>query len=173
MRYWRPVRALLSTSAGSMGLDVPKTNLVVINGSPSTTWELSQQVNHICCSNWHFTPEHSFHFKIRFKFGRAGRGGNSAMCIYLRRKGERTPAEIRPYLTSDSSICLKKGLVKIFTLSNPDGIVYCNMTGLDNMEYIFNFFSVTYPNEEELVNCGQACLDIGRCQCSKCRYILF
>ena len=44
LRYCRPVRALLSTSAGSMGLDVPKTNLVVINGSPSTTWELSQQV---------------------------------------------------------------------------------------------------------------------------------
>ena len=73
-------------------------------------------------------PWQSFHFKIYLKFGRAGRSGNAAMCIYLRRKGERTPAEIRPYLKSDSSICLKKGLVKIFTLSNPDGIAYYDMT---------------------------------------------
>ena len=40
----REARVLLSTSAGSMGLDVPKTNLVVINSSPSTAWEFSQEV---------------------------------------------------------------------------------------------------------------------------------
>ena len=40
----RRARVLLSTSAGSMGLDVPTTNLVVINSSPSTTWEFSQEV---------------------------------------------------------------------------------------------------------------------------------
>ena len=27
-----------------MGLDVPKTNLVVLNSSPSTAWEFSQEV---------------------------------------------------------------------------------------------------------------------------------
>ena len=36
---------LFSTSAGSMGLDVPQTNLVVINSAPSTDWEFSQEVN--------------------------------------------------------------------------------------------------------------------------------
>ena len=36
-----------------------------------------------------------------------------------------------------------------------------------------SLFSVIYANEEELVSCGQACLDAGRCQCSKCRYKLF
>ena len=28
-----------------MGLDVPQTNLVVINSAPSTDWEFSQEVN--------------------------------------------------------------------------------------------------------------------------------
>ena len=46
------------------------------------------------------------------------------------RKGERTPAELRPYLNSTSSICMKKGLVKIFTLSRPDGKACCDMTGV-------------------------------------------
>ena len=53
--------------------------------------------------------------------GRAGRSGNSAVCVLLRRKGERTPKEMRPYLKSDSTTCLKRGLVKIFTLTDPDG----------------------------------------------------
>ena len=75
-------------------------------------------------------PEQSFHFLTTLKLGRAGRGGNAAICIYLRKKGERTPAELRPYLNSTSSICMKKGLVKIFTLSRPDGKACCDMTGV-------------------------------------------
>ena len=43
------------------------------------------------------------------------------VCIYLRRKKEKTPAEMKPFLHPDSSICLKKGLVKIFSLTSPDG----------------------------------------------------
>ena len=42
---FRSVRALLSTSAGSMGLDVPGTRLVVIHSAPKTAWEFSQEVN--------------------------------------------------------------------------------------------------------------------------------
>ena len=49
----RPVRVLLSSPAGSMGLDVPKTNLVVLNSSPSTAWEFSQEVSW----NWNPVPE--------------------------------------------------------------------------------------------------------------------
>ena len=69
--------------------------------------------------------------------GRAGRSGNSAVCVFLRRKGERTPKEMRPFLKSDSTTCLKRGLVQIFTLSNPDGerfneykIKICALTSL-------------------------------------------
>ena len=40
----RSVRALLSTSAGSMGLDVPRTRMVVICSAPSSAWEFSQEV---------------------------------------------------------------------------------------------------------------------------------
>ena len=41
----------------SMGLDVPKTNLVVINSSPSTAWEFSQEVN--------FVPMGKIYWKAR------------------------------------------------------------------------------------------------------------
>ena len=43
------------------------------------------------------------------------------MCVFLRKKGERTPPEMKPYLNEDSSACLKKGMVNIFTLKDPDG----------------------------------------------------
>ena len=41
-------------------------------------------IDNLCLNN-------VFTFESTYKFGRAGRGGNEAMCIYLRRKGERTP----------------------------------------------------------------------------------
>ena len=51
---------LCSTSAGSMGLDVPKTNLVVVNSCPPSAWEFSQQVLFETCSFfnnfWWFLP---------------------------------------------------------------------------------------------------------------------
>ena len=43
------------------------------------------------------------------------------MCVLLRRKGETTPEVMREYLKSDSGMCLKRGLVKIFSPTNPDG----------------------------------------------------
>ena len=63
--------------------------------------------------------------------GRAGRGGDQAVCIFLRKKGERTPREMKPYLKQDTSACLKKGIVEIFTLKDPDGeIVNFNFSGV-------------------------------------------
>ena len=35
--------------------------------------------------------------------------------------GTNLPAEMKPFLHPDSAICLKKGLVKIFSLTSPDG----------------------------------------------------
>ena len=55
------------------------------------------------------------------QFGRAGRSGAPAVCVLLRRTGERTPKEMKEYLMADSGMCLKKGLVKIFSPTNPDG----------------------------------------------------
>ena len=73
---------------------------------------ISTPMNPAChCSFYNLTPQ----------FGRAGRSGGEAVCIYLRRKKEKTPAEMKPFLNPDSSICLKKGLVKIFSLTSPDG----------------------------------------------------
>ena len=53
--------------------------------------------------------------------GRAGRGGDQSVCVFFRKKGERTPPEMGPYLKDDSSACLKRGMVNIFTLKDPDG----------------------------------------------------
>ena len=58
---------------------------------------------------------------MNLQMGRAGRGGDQSVCIFLRKKGEKTPPEMKPYLKSDSPACLKKGMVDIFTLKDPDG----------------------------------------------------
>ena len=55
------------------------------------------------------------------KFGRAGRDGQPSVCILLRKKKERTPAELKAFLNTSSTTCLKRGLSKIFSLSDPDG----------------------------------------------------
>ena len=55
------------------------------------------------------------------KFGRAGRDGQPSVCILLRKKKERTPAELKSFLNTSSTTCLKRGLSKIFSLSDPDG----------------------------------------------------
>ena len=57
----------------------------------------------------------------RLQMGRAGRGGDQSVCVLIRRKGERTPPEMRKYLKPESNVCLKKGIEQIFTLSDPDG----------------------------------------------------
>ena len=40
----RSARALMTTSAGCMGLDVHKTRLVIICSAPKSAWEFSQEV---------------------------------------------------------------------------------------------------------------------------------
>ena len=113
-----------------MGLDVPKTNLVVVNSCPPSAWEFSQQVlfgnvvffyQFLVISTPTNPTCHGSFRNLSPQFGRAGRSGGEAVCIYLRRKKEKTPAEMKPFLHPDSSICLKKGLVKIFSLTSPDG----------------------------------------------------
>ena len=61
------------------------------------------------------------------KFGRAGRGGQPSVCILLRKK-ERTPAELKAFLNTSSTTCLKRGLSKIFSLSDPDGKSHKELT---------------------------------------------
>ena len=55
------------------------------------------------------------------QMGRAGRGGEPSSCVYLHKKGEKVPKEMKPYLKSGSNKCLKKGMEDIFTLTDCDG----------------------------------------------------
>lgn len=104
------------------------------------------------------------------------------MCVFLRKKGERTPPELRPYLKSDTSSCLKKGMVEIFTLGDPDGTIaviifecLLRMQTLSALDLMFHLLttvsSVVYDSEDEEVGCSEACINAGHCQCSKCRYL--
>ena len=113
------------------------------------------------------------------------------MCVFLRKKGERTPPELRPYLKSDSSSCLKKGMVEIFTLGDPDGTTAVIISKYQGIAPLHVYFihklclrlicimlhllitvpSVVYDSEEEVVGCSDACINAGHCQCSKCRYL--
>ena len=43
------------------------------------------------------------------------------MCIFLHRKGERLPKEMRPFFKGGRAVCLRKALTEIFTLSDHDG----------------------------------------------------
>ena len=96
--------------------------------------------------------------------GRAGRGGDQSVCVLLRRRGEWTPPEMRQYLKQDSTVCLKKGMVQIFTLKDPDGGFWTpNMSNIQ--------ITVVYDTEEEDVECSRACIDAGWCTCSKCRFV--
>ena len=58
---------------------------------------------------------------LSFQEGRAGRGGDQSVCVLLRRKGERTPPEMREFLNPNNPNCLKKGMETVFTLKSPDG----------------------------------------------------
>ena len=66
--------------------------------------------------------------------GRAGRGGDQSVCIFLRKQGERTPPEMKPYLRQDSSACLKRGMVEIFTLKDVDG----------EIQLMYTFMQITW-----------------------------
>ena len=56
------------------------------------------------------------------------------MCIFLRKQGERTPPEMKPYLRQDSSACLKRGMVEIFTLKDVDG----------EIQLMYTFMQITW-----------------------------
>ena len=75
--------------------------------------------------------------------GRAGRGGQPSVCIFLHGKTKDCPR--RPFLKGDRAVCLRKALVDIFPLTDIDG--WC----------LFG-------------NISEACLLEGRCVCSKCRF---
>ena len=98
--------------------------------------------------------------------GRAGRGGDQSVCVLLRRKGERTPPEMRQYLKPDSSICLKKGIAQIFTLKDPDGGFFQPNSKHNNI-----LLTVVCATEEEDIGCSMACIEAGWCTCSKCRLV--
>ena len=48
------------------------------------------------------------------------RDGQPSVCILLRKKKEKTPAELKAFLNTSSTTCLKRGLSEIFSLSDPD-----------------------------------------------------
>ena len=50
--------------------------------------------------------------------GRAGRSGEPSVCIFLHRQGERLPKEMRPFFKGGRTVCLRKALTEIFTLSD-------------------------------------------------------
>ena len=68
-----------------------------------------------------FISRFTLDYFFSIKFGRAGRDGQPSVCILLRKKKERTPAELKAFLNTSSTTCLKRGLSKIFSLSDPDG----------------------------------------------------
>ena len=107
--------------------------------------------------------------------GRAGRGGDQAVCVFLRKKGERTPREMKPYLKQDTSACLKKGMIEIFSLKNPDGesvfFIFLESSTKISSKLQNSLLSVVYHWEEEDSGCSEACIEAGWCQCSKCRSV--
>lgn len=55
--------------------------------------------------------------------GRAGRDGSRSVCVFIRKKGEHTPKDMKALLEQTfpgKLICPQKGITDIFTLSNPD-----------------------------------------------------
>ena len=82
--------------------------------------------------------------------GRAGRGGEQAVCVFLRKRGERTPREMKSYLKQDTSACLKKGMVEIFTLNDPDG------EGVASHNFSFPKYHEPFKSLE--IFCSQLCM---------------
>ena len=98
--------------------------------------------------------------------GRAGRGGQPSVCIFLHGKNQRLPKEMRPFFKGDRAVCLRKALTDIFRLSNVDGLLYILFS------LVISLNSVEYETQKQKVDCSEACLMERRCVCSKCRYIL-
>ena len=53
--------------------------------------------------------------------GRAGRSGEPSVCIFLHRKGETLLKNMRPFFKGGLTVCLRRALTEIFTLSDYDG----------------------------------------------------
>ena len=53
--------------------------------------------------------------------GRAGRGGEPSICVFLHLKSQRLPKEMRPFFKADSAHCQRRALTEIFTLHDTDG----------------------------------------------------
>ena len=53
--------------------------------------------------------------------GRAGRGGEPSICVFLHLKNQRLPKEMRPFFKADSAHCQRRALTEIFTLRDTDG----------------------------------------------------
>ena len=104
--------------------------------------------------------------------GRAGRGGEPSICVFLHLKNQRLPKEMRPFFKADSAFCQRRALTQIFTLHDTDGDMSCISFGVMRFPLYF-FISVVYATEEARVGCSEACLDLGRCACSKCKYISY
>ena len=74
---------------------------------------------------------------------------------------------MREFVKKDYTVCLKKGLVSIFTLTNPDGIFpYIHRKRLMSLLTLLPL--VLYEDAEEVVECGQGCKEAGHCLCSLC-----
>ena len=56
--------------------------------------------------------------------GRAGRGGEPSICVFLHQKNQRLPKEMRPFFKAGSVSCQRKALTKIFSLSDTDGDIF-------------------------------------------------
>ena len=102
--------------------------------------------------------------------GRAGRGGEPSICVFLHLKNQRLPKEMRPFFKTDSSACQRRALTEIFTLHDTDGSIFATNSFMA-IYHMSN--SVVYATKESRVQCSEACVKQGRCTCSKCKYIHF
>ena len=102
--------------------------------------------------------------------GRAGRGGDPSICVFLHLKNQRLPKEMRPFFKTDSSACQRRALTEIFTLHDTDGSIFATNSFMA-IYHMSN--SVVYATKESRVQCSEACVKQGRCTCSKCKYIHF
>ena len=60
--------------------------------------------------------------------GRAGRGGEPSVCIFLHGRNQRLAPEMRPFFKGDKAVCLRRALTNIFTLTDTDGELVIDTT---------------------------------------------
>ena len=111
--------------------------------------------------------------------GRAGRGGEPSVCIFLHGRNQRLAPEMRPFFKGDKAVCLRRALTNIFTLTDTDGELVIDTTYISSSTtHATQNLAQTrkgkktseeYASVEEQVECSEACLQEGHCMCSKCR----